>query len=150
MLQDRVIEDCLGSVALVTGRRPGASPPRDGVIVVSSYSTHWPCVFPQHGPGRKHERKIDLAPWQSEIVRQHPTMFIRGLLHSDGCRVINKVGKYRYGRYMFSNKSLDIHRLLRDTLDEVGVHWTASRWDHTSIARRADVEFLDLFVGPKI
>lgn len=27
---------------------------------------HWPCVFPQHGPGREHERPIDLAEWLAE------------------------------------------------------------------------------------
>ena len=26
-----------------------------GVIVVQSNWKHWPCLFPQHGPGRKHE-----------------------------------------------------------------------------------------------
>ena len=31
---------------------------RDGACVeVSSFSKHWPCLFPQHGPGRKHERR---------------------------------------------------------------------------------------------
>ena len=29
---------------------------------VASFSKHWPCLFPQHGPGRKHERKIELTP----------------------------------------------------------------------------------------
>ena len=34
-------------------------------------------------------------------------MFIRGLIHSDGCRVTNKVwgGKYEYPRYFFTNHS---------------------------------------------
>ena len=31
---------------------------------VYSFSKHWPCLFPQHEPGRKHERKIELMPWQ--------------------------------------------------------------------------------------
>lgn len=48
---------------------------------------HWPCLFPQHGPGRKHERPIVLEHWQREIVEQHPGPFLRGLFHSDGCRV---------------------------------------------------------------
>ena len=41
-------------------------------------------LFPQHGPGRKHERPIVLAAWQDEVVRAHPGHFLRGLLHSDG------------------------------------------------------------------
>ena len=30
---------------------------------------HWPCLFPQHGPGRKHERKIRLEAWQRDRRR---------------------------------------------------------------------------------
>lgn len=37
-------------------------------VDVSMWSKHWPCFFPQHGPGRKHLRPIRLAPWQEEIV----------------------------------------------------------------------------------
>lgn len=39
--------------------------------------------LPQHGP----ERKIELAPWQQEIVAECPELFLRGLFNSDGCRV---------------------------------------------------------------
>ena len=34
-----------------------------GVVVVQSNWKHWPCLFPQHGPGRKHERPIVLEDW---------------------------------------------------------------------------------------
>ena len=33
------------------------------MVFVSLYSTHLACLFPQHGPGRKHERAIALEPW---------------------------------------------------------------------------------------
>jgi hypothetical protein len=46
---------------------------------------------PQDGPGRKHERKIELEPWQHEIVNNYPGDFARRLFHSDGCRLINRV-----------------------------------------------------------
>jgi Homeodomain-like domain len=36
--------------------------------VVAMYSNHWPCLFPQHGAGRKHERQIALARWQADLV----------------------------------------------------------------------------------
>jgi hypothetical protein len=39
-----------------------------GCIEVSASWKHWPCVFPQHAPGKKHQRKIELAPWQREIT----------------------------------------------------------------------------------
>lgn len=62
---------------------------RQGCQNVTCYSKHWPCFFPQHGPGKKHDRRIALEPWQQKIVDAHPWEFIRGLIHSDGCRIIN-------------------------------------------------------------
>lgn len=35
-----------------------------GCTEVFRCSRHWPWLFPQHGPGRKHLRKIELQPWQ--------------------------------------------------------------------------------------
>jgi hypothetical protein len=37
---------------------------------VGCSSKAWPILFPQHGPGRKHLREIELAEWQREIVDQ--------------------------------------------------------------------------------
>src|SRR5947209_7208526 len=48
-------------------------------------------AFPQHGPGRKHLRPIILASWQLTLTHAHPEALIRGLIHSDGCRVINRL-----------------------------------------------------------
>jgi hypothetical protein len=62
-----------------------------GCTEVGSTSKHWPCLFPQHGPGRKHERTIELAPWQRVIVERHPGDLARGLFHSDGWRGTNRV-----------------------------------------------------------
>lgn len=33
---------------------------------------HWPCVFPQHGPGRKHLRQIELEEWQGRLLPSTP------------------------------------------------------------------------------
>lgn len=60
-----------------------------GTVVVQAHWKHWPCLFPQHGPGRKHEREIRLAARQREIVERHPEAFLRGLFHSDGSRTNN-------------------------------------------------------------
>lgn len=57
-----------------------------GCVDVVSYSQHWPCFFPQHGPGRKHERAIVLEPWQQDVVDRYPRPLLRGLIHSDGWR----------------------------------------------------------------
>jgi hypothetical protein len=132
-----------------------------GYVSVVSYSLHWPCLFPQHGPGKKHERRIALEPWQQAIVDAHPWEFIRGLIHSDGCRITNwttrivagERKRYEYPRYFFSNKSDDIRKLFTDTLDKVGVEWTTlargSDPFNISIARKASVALLDAHVGPK-
>jgi hypothetical protein len=41
---------------------------KTGCTKVKSYTMHWTCMFPQHGPGKKHDRRITLEPWQREIV----------------------------------------------------------------------------------
>lgn len=72
--------------------KPGSRPSshQRGQLVISLlYWKHWKCLFPQHGPGRKHERRIQLEPWQRHIVEAQPAAFLRGLFHSDGCRVKN-------------------------------------------------------------
>ena len=56
---------------------------------VYAYSKSWPCLFPQHGPGRKHERVIELTAWQRELVERRPDLLVRGLIQSDGCRFQN-------------------------------------------------------------
>ena len=71
---------------------------RVGCTEVSSYSKHWICMFPQHGPGRKHERPIVLADWQRRIVDRFPAPFVRGLVHSDGCRVLDRVNNTPHPR----------------------------------------------------
>ena len=124
---------------------------------VKSYSKHWPCLFPQYGPGRKHERPIRLEAWQQEIVAEFPGDFARGLFHSDGSRSINRVRRrlrdgdrwYEYSRYFFSNESRDILGLCGEALDRLGVAWRFSRANAISVARREAVARLDEFVGPK-
>jgi hypothetical protein len=120
---------------------------------VSMYSKHWPCFFPQHGPGRKHLRPIYLAEWQKEIVASHRKPFIRGLIHSDGTRIIatERKGSYvrRAPRYAFSNRSEDIKRLFCESCDAVGVRWTRPSDRQIAIYRKESVALLDEFVGPK-
>ncbi len=124
-----------------------------GCVSVQSYSMHWPCLFPQHGPGRKHLRPIALADWQEPIVDAHAGAFVRGLFHSDGCRTTNRVtvsGRtYQYPRYMFFNESADIIGLCGRSLDRLGIEWRMSRRNTLSVAKRAAVARLDEFVGPK-
>ncbi|MFF1559980.1 transcriptional regulator [Streptomyces sp. NPDC058279] len=126
-------------------------------VAVTSYGRHWTCMFPQHGPGKKHERRIVLEDWQQEIVDAHPWEFLRGLIHSDGCRVTNwtvRNGKrYEYPRYFFTNRSDDIRRLCTDTLTKVGVRYTVlargSDPFNVSVARKESVALMDAHIGPK-
>src|SRR5262245_12557733 len=53
-------------------------------VVVGCSSKALPTLFPQHGPGRKHDRRIRLASWQRSITFVHAEELIRGLIHSDG------------------------------------------------------------------
>jgi hypothetical protein len=116
---------------------------------VYSYSKAWPCLFPQHGPGHKHERPIVLEPWQERIVDAEPEQFVRGLIHSDGCRVQNRVNGKAYPRYHFTQVSDDIRRLFCRSLRQLGIDYTWNDARNVSIARRASVARLDEFVGPK-
>jgi hypothetical protein len=122
-----------------------------GCVAVSAHWSHWPCLFPQHGPGRKHQRPIVLADWQSAIVQAYPRQLLRGLIHSDGCRVINRVwgDRYRYPRYLFTNTSKDILQIFRDACDAIGVEHRNSKPDTISVARRNSVASVDAFIGPK-
>lgn len=156
-----LIDACTDAIRAVRPENKVCRVRNKGCVAVTSYSIHWPCLIPQHGPGRKHERSIALEPWQESIVGAHSWPFIRGLIHSDGCRITNwttrlvagRRKRYEYPRYFFTNKSDDIRKLFTDTLDRVGVEWTtlARGCDplNISIARRASVALMDEHVGPK-
>jgi hypothetical protein len=112
-------------------------------------SKHWPCLLPQHGPGRKHHRRIALEPWQQALVDQATEEFVCGLIHSDGCRVVANDRGVRSVRYHFSNRSEDILGLFTAALDSLGIPWTRSTKYIVSIYRKAATARLDEFIGPK-
>ena len=118
-------------------------------VEISCYSKLWPELFPQHGQGPKHTRRIELVPWQERAVARCPWQFVRGLIQSDGCRVINRVNGGEYPRYLFSQVSDDIRKIFCEALDFIGVEWKQNRWNSISVARRQGVELLDSFIGPK-
>jgi len=152
-----LITECENAVRSI---RPGNKVrriPCTGCTEVKSMSRHWPCLFPQHGPGKKHLRRIRLTAWQQQIVDEHTERFIRGLLHSDGCRLTNKIRRrlpsgerrYEYPRYLFTNESQDILQILGAALDRLGIAWRYSKRNTISIAKKDAVARLDEFVGPK-
>lgn len=148
----KIAQEVDAAFKTVCGREPG-SIQAVGCSDHYAYWMHWPCLFPQHGPGRKHQRAIVLVPWQQEIVDAHPWPLIRGLIHSDGCRAINRVTvhgvRYAYPRYFFVNESRDILGIMAETLDRVGVAYRYNRPNSISIARREAVAAMDAHVGPK-
>jgi hypothetical protein len=116
--------------------------------VVSLFCTHLACLFPQHGPGRKHARRIKLEHWQRAVVERQPWPFLCGLIRSDGCVFVNRTGQYSYVSYDFTNYSADILRLFADACDLVGVEYRAySR--RVRIYRRASVALMLEHVGIK-
>jgi len=128
-----------------------------GVVVVQSNWMHWPCVFPQDGPGRKHERKLGMQNWQWAIVQKHPADFLRGLFHSDGCRVNNwalqvvagEKKRYEYPRWQFTNESAEIMAWCQEALDLLDIPWRQSSRRLLSVSRLHAVSRLDDLIGLK-
>ena len=132
--------------------------PARGTVSVYSYGLAWLERFPQHGRGPKHLRPIVLTDWQLAIVDAQHEAFLRGLVHSDGCRTVNRfrttlpsgrVAEYAYPRYFFSNLSADIRGLFSRSCDALGLRWTQSNARNLSVAHRASVARMDRFIGPK-
>jgi len=118
-------------------------------VELGAYSKSWPCLFPQHGPGKKHQRQIELASWQLELVRERPELLLRGLIHSDGCRFIN-TGRngWRCPRYAFNNRSAGIREIFCHGCDLMGLRYTTAPRT-VYVSRKADVAILDEHIGPK-
>lgn len=152
-----LIQECMRAMRAVRPTSKVMMAQKQGCQEVLSYSRHWPCLFPQLGPGKKHLRRIELQPWQQTVVTEFPGEFVRGLFHSDGYRGMNRVRRvladgehwYEYPRYLFVNMSQDILWLCGQTLDQLGVEWRFSKPNTISVAKKDAVALLDAFVGPK-
>lgn len=120
-----------------------------GDVEVYAYSKAWPCLFPQHGPGKKHLRSVELTEWQKEVAERAPRQLLRGLIHSDGCRFVN-TGRdgWRCPRYSFSNYSRAIRAIVCAACDRLGLRWTTAP-NTVYVSRKADVARMDDFIGPK-
>lgn len=133
--------------------------PKDASLaVVRASHPALPFAFPQHGPGRKHKREIRLTGWQRDMTHAYPRELLRGLIHSDGCRTINRfktklpsgrIAEYEYPRYFFSNLSADIRAIFCEHCELLGIRWTLSNPRNISVAHRKSVALLDEFIGPK-
>jgi hypothetical protein len=128
------------------------------VTAVQANHPALPFAFPQHGAGKKHTRRIILTDWQRELTNTHPRDLLRGLIHSDGCRTVNRfrtklpsgrIAEYEYPRYFFSNLSADIRAIFCQHCELVGIRWTRSNPRNISVSHRKSVALRDEFVGPK-
>jgi hypothetical protein len=162
-----IIEECVRAVRMVMPANKVHRQERSGSysssdepsnVQVSSFSKSWPCLFPQHGPGAKHTRRIWLAQWQQELAERWPEALLRGLIQSDGCRFTNTRGKadtWSAPRYAFANVSTDVTSIFCTACDKVGLRWTAAfPKDETKavtiyVSRKDDVARMDGFIGPK-
>lgn len=125
---------------------------KGGYVDVSVYSSHLSCLFPQHGPGKKHERRLEFEAWQLDLIQAAPWDFLRGCIRSDGCAFVNRTGPYEYLSYDFSNKSSEIVALFTRVCDLVGIQYRLT-WYRGSgrvrINRRSSVERMVAHVGLK-
>jgi hypothetical protein len=155
-----IIDDCAAAMTrTLLPRRVNRNPhPVHRCVRVVGAGARWPEAFPQHGRGRKHERKIDLADWHRAVVDRYPQEFLCGLLHSDGCRTVNRfttklpsgrAAEYAYPRWFFSNRSADIRGLFCEYCDRLGIRWTQSNARNISVSHRRAVALLDSFVPAK-
>ena len=115
-------------------------------------------AFPQHGPGKKHLRLIELTDWQLALTHAHPVALIRGLIHSDGCRSLNRFrtmlpsgreAEYEYVRYFFSNRSRDIRAIFTSHCELFGIRVTQPNPRNLAVSNRDSVRILETIVGPK-
>lgn len=118
------------------------------MTVLNVYSSHLPCLFPQHGPGRKHERSIALEAWQERVIAQAPWRFLKGCIRSDGCSFINRTGPYEYLSFELFNCSQDILDMFGAACDLVGVEYRRYA-KRIRIYRRASVALMEAHVGVK-
>ena len=150
-----IIDECSRAMeTLMPGKRAHRWLRRDSACVaIAMYSNHWPCLLPQHGPGRKHLRTIELEMWQKRLVDHAHESLLRGLIHSDGCRCVAVERKREYvrfaPRYLFSNRSEDIKRIFCSSLNALEIPWTRPSDKTIAVYRKAAVARMDEFIGPK-
>jgi hypothetical protein len=144
-----IIEEAAAAVEEVIGAPAGEWLKPSNCVQVYGYSKSWPCLFPQHGPGKKHLRAIELKTWQVALVKRAPELFLRGLIQSDGCRFEN-TGRdgWRANRYAFYNLSDDIIAMFCWACELLGLRWTEAK-NTIYVSRKADVARMDEFIGPK-
>ena len=117
-----VIEQCKLALEILLPNNKVSIINKNGCKDVSIYSNKLLELFPQHGLGYKSNRDVGLLEWQLKILDD--ISFIRGLMHSDGCRYINKVADIHYVNYSFANTSRHISASLCWALRRQKIYFT--------------------------
>jgi hypothetical protein len=68
-----IVDECRDAIRAVMPRSRVNRVDKRTWFELYSYSKGWPCLFPQHGPGKKHERPIVLTPGSARSWRSVPT-----------------------------------------------------------------------------
>jgi hypothetical protein len=152
-----IVAEAARSISAVNAERAVNQVLRESNCVeVYSYSKCWPTLFPQHGPGPKHDRRIFLERWQQVLAERHPKLLLRGLIQSDGARSFSSSRSgWTQPRYVFGNVSTDITSIFCTACDRLRLRWTMSFPADPSkqalvyVSRKDDVARMDEFVGPK-
>ncbi len=132
----------------ISGRRASITQRcREKCVDVNSYWKSWPRLVPQHGPGQKHERTIELTDWQRPLGRamagaaaSRPDPF--------GWLPLYKTGRCNWvcPRYRFTQVSSDIRGIFCDACDLIAASTRAGK--RTSyVSRKGDVATLDSSSG---
>jgi hypothetical protein len=123
----------------------------EGCSILTIFDKNLPVYFPQHGLGKKHERKIELSDFQRENIDYES--LLRGLWVSDGSFYMASDGKYSYERYNFTNKSLDIISLFEECLISLDIKY-GKRFKKNDICviqiqKKSEVDKMKKVVGIK-
>ena len=121
---------------------------RGHTVVLHVYNSHLACLFPQAGPGKKHDRRLTFESWQRRKLSAAPWSFLRGCIRSDGCVFVNRTGRYRYLSYGFHNHSPEILALFVETCRSLGLRPCVYARS-VRLNRREDVARLLEHVGRK-
>jgi len=164
-----MINEQLEAIQVVCKSKGGIARHKNAKCVdVFGYCKHLPALFPQHGKGRKHTRPIVLEDWQRNLIDKHPWSFIKGLIHTDGCRYIQKQKYNQYVKYNFTNVSKDIIDIFTSSCDKLNLKYVSfcrkaekqrhvSKWNIRAkndswiitINDRESVQLMDRHIGPK-
>lgn len=119
---------------------------KSNLVIFTVHSNELCKLFPQHGEGLKHKRKINLFNWQEKITV--PEFLLKGLFHSDGCYCYHKGEKVKHYIYSFKNESKDIHEIFQKCCGKLKIDFTFNK-NTTGIYKKYEVEKLYKLIGSK-